>query len=74
MRIRIHIETDNGADVTIERSRIENPRYGAGEVDLIALDALLTTATSEARLAYGIDAADAAAKAEAYTRATEKEV
>lgn len=69
MRIRIEITTDNGADVSIERSRIEHTRLGGVEVDLKALDALLTTAASEARLAYGlatIDDLDAAIKAKVW--------
>lgn len=58
MRIRIEISTDNGADVTIARERIEGRSFAAAEVDLKALDALLATATSEARLAYGIEPID----------------
>ena len=57
MRVKITVTTDNGADVSIERSRIEHSQYsqiGGVEVDLRALDALLTTAAGEARAAYGI--------------------
>lgn len=57
MKVRIEITTDNGADVTVERSRIEHSQISGVEVDLRVLDALMAAIETEARAAFGIERA-----------------